>query len=143
MKGESMVETAKVKKFAGIEVASDLTKTNFFFLYLNTLFIGSNDDVGYWQERCIGCGDCVLDLTGGVCPRTRCSKGLMNGPCGGSENGRCEVDPDTIECGWRLIYDRLSSFGAIDNMMEIRPPRDWSKSHDGGPRSLTHRDIRS
>ena len=110
---------------------------------LNTLFIGSNDDVGYWQERCIGCGDCVLDLTGGVCPRTRCSKGLMNGPCGGSENGRCEVDPDTIECGWRLIYDRLSSFGAIDNMMEIRPPRDWSKSHDGGPRSLTHRDIRS
>ena len=92
--------------------------------------------MGNWMERCIGCGECVLDLTGAICPKTRCSKGLMNGPCGGSEGGKCEVDPDTLECGWNLIYERLKLLGKLDLMMKIQPVRDFSKSHDGRPRTL-------
>jgi hypothetical protein len=94
------------------------------------------------MERCLGCGDCVLDLTAGICPRTRCSKGLMNGPCGGSENGKCEVDPENLDCGWNLIYQRLKSLNRLDTLMAIQPPQDWSKSHDGGPRRLIREDVR-
>jgi hypothetical protein len=108
---------------------------------LNTLFMGSNEGAGYWLERCGGCGDCVLDITGGICPRIRCSKGLLNGPCGGSQDGKCEVDPVNLECGWNLIYNRLKELGSLDAMMKIQPPQDWSSSHDGGPRRVVREDI--
>ena len=108
---------------------------------LNTQFMGSNEGAGYWLERCLGCGDCVLDITGGVCPKTRCSKGLLNGPCGGSEDGKCEVDPENIDCGWQLIYDRLEQLGKLDMLTDLSEPKDWSKAHDGGPRKLSREDI--
>lgn len=127
---------------AGVQLMSDHFAGKIVLPALDTLFMGSNDDLGYWTERCVGCGDCVLDITGGICPKTRCSKGLMNGPCGGSENGKCEVDPDTLDCGWNLIYERLKSLNALDRMMTLQEPRDWSKSHDGGPRSVTRKDVR-
>jgi hypothetical protein len=66
----------------------------------------------------------------------------MNGPCGGSENGKCEVDPENLDCGWNLIYQRLKSLNRLDSLMPIRPPQDWSKSHDGGPRRLIREDVK-
>ncbi len=77
------------------------------------------------HERCVMCGDCILDLTGGICPYTRCAKGILNGPCGGSMNGKCERDKDT-DCAWQLIYDRLKALGKLENIRKIWEMKDWS-----------------
>jgi ferredoxin len=108
---------------------------------LNTSFLGLPTEQGVWAERCAACGNCLLGLTGGICPIARCSKSLLNGPCGGSENGHCEVNPE-IPCGWQLIYDRLSSKGKLDLLLEIQPPKDWRTSRDGGPRKIVRDDLR-
>jgi len=108
---------------------------------LNTTFMGKPDERGIWSERCQGCGNCVLDKFGGVCPISRCSKSLLNGPCGGSQNGKCEVDPESIDCAWQLIYDRLTRIGQLDRLLEVEPPKDWSSSRDGGPRKIVRRDM--
>jgi hypothetical protein len=100
---------------------------------LNTLFIGREEDPGVFVEECSQCGDCVLGLTGGICPITRCAKSLLNGPCGGSVEGRCEVDK-SIPCGWQLIIDRLRALGRLELLDEVLPIRDWSTSFSGGPR---------
>ena len=103
---------------------------------LNTLFIGKEESPGYFTEVCMQCGNCVLAQTAGICPLVRCAKSLLNGPCGGSVDGKCEIDPD-IPCGWQMIYDRLAAMGQLDKLEEIQPPRDWSTSHSGGPRKIT------
>lgn len=108
---------------------------------LNTVFCGTNDGAGQWSENCLACGDCKLGIFGGVCPVTRCSKSLLNGPCGGSADGKCEVDPEKTECGWQLIYDRLKKLGKLEVLAVNTPPRDWSKTHSGGPRRLSREDI--
>jgi ferredoxin len=108
---------------------------------LNTTFLGLPEEQGIWSERCAACGDCILGLTGGICPIARCSKSLLNGPCGGSENGHCEIDPD-VPCAWQLIYDRLSSMDKLDVLLEIQPPKNWSTSRDGGPRKIVREDLR-
>lgn len=91
----------------------------------NTLFIGMEDrEGGLLEERCAACGDCLLGLTGGICPVTRCAKGLLNGPCGGCSNGKCEVDADK-DCAWYLIIKRLEKQGKLDALEEIHPPRDF------------------
>lgn len=107
---------------------------------LNTAFMGANRDAGYWTEMCQGCGNCVLEKTGGVCPVARCSKSHFNGPCGGSSKGKCEVN-DSIDCAWQLIYDRLKSLNQMERLFETIPPRDWSTSRDGGPRKLRRPDV--
>ena len=91
---------------------------------LNTNFMGATIQPGIWMERCLGCGDCVLDETGGVCPVTMCSKSLMNGPCGGHEKGKCEVER-TRDCGWVLIYERLKKLGKLDLLKEIKLPKNY------------------
>ncbi|MDQ7784323.1 MAG: methylenetetrahydrofolate reductase C-terminal domain-containing protein [Desulfomonilaceae bacterium] len=106
---------------------------------LDTLFIGETEMRGVWQENCLGCGQCKLGYFGAVCPVTRCSKKLMNGPCGGSKDGRCEVHPD-IPCGWDMILKRLEALGEIDRLREYVPPVDWSTSHSGGPRRVVRED---
>jgi len=103
---------------------------------LNTLFVGREERPGYFIEVCMQCGDCVLAQTAGICPLVRCAKSLLNGPCGGSVDGKCEISPD-IPCAWQLIYDRLAALGQLDRLEEIQPPRDWSTSHAGGPRTIT------
>jgi ferredoxin len=108
---------------------------------LNTKFMGLPTEQGVWAERCAACGDCVLGLTGGICPIARCSKSLLNGPCGGSEAGHCEIDPD-VPCAWQLIYDRLSAMGRLDALLEIQPPKNWLTSRDGGPRKIVRDDLR-
>jgi len=108
---------------------------------LNTTFLGIPLEQGVWAERCAACGDCVLGLTGGICPIARCSKSLLNGPCGGSEDGHCEISPDT-DCAWQLIYDRLNSMGKLHLLQEIQPPKNWRTSRDGGPRRIVREDLR-
>lgn len=108
---------------------------------LNTTFLGIPSEQGVWAERCAACGDCILDMTGGICPIARCSKSLLNGPCGGSENGHCEVDPNT-PCAWQLIFDRLKSMDKLENIYAIRAPKNWQKSRDGGPRKIAREDLR-
>jgi ferredoxin len=102
---------------------------------LNTTFMGAPVKPGLFLERCAGCGDCVLGETGGYCPVSRCSKSLMNGPCGGSVGGTCEVSDD-IPCVWQQIYDQLDSQGVVDDMDKIRPPKNWSVSTGSSPRRL-------
>jgi ferredoxin len=108
---------------------------------LNTTFLGLPTEQGVWAERCAACGDCILGKTGGICPIARCSKSLLNGPCGGSENGHCEINPD-IACAWQLIYDRLASMGKLDTLLDIQPPKNWRTSRDGGPRKIVRKDLR-
>jgi len=93
----------------------------------NTINLGGVQGEWRGDERCQQCGDCVLDLTGGICPLSVCPKGLLNGPCGGSKNGRCEVEPEVRECGWHLIYERLKKLGRLDKMKAIPPLKDYSK----------------
>ncbi|MBT6657790.1 MAG: hypothetical protein HOB56_08405, partial [Proteobacteria bacterium] len=89
---------------------------------LDTNFMGQPTEPGVWEERCVGCGNCVLEYTGGLCPITRCPKQLQNGPCGGSEGGMCEVDPN-IPCIWSKIWTLLDRQGIADTLMDIQPPK--------------------
>ena len=108
---------------------------------LNTTFLGLPTEQGVWEERCQACGNCILDQTGGICPIARCSKQLLNGPCGGSQDGVCEIDPE-VACAWQLIWERMSALGLIDQLMELQPAKDWSTSRDGGPRRIIRDDLR-
>lgn len=126
---------------AGIQFVAEKFRHHPVFPAVNTQFIGVTEEQGVWTERCQACGQCVLDLTGGICPVSRCSKSLLNGPCGGSKNGKCEVDPE-IACGWQLIYDRLKELGQLEKLETIISVKDWSKSRDGGPRRRIREDLR-
>lgn len=108
---------------------------------LNTLFMGLPSEAGVWEERCQACGACVLDKTGGICPVSRCAKQLFNGPCGGSQNGVCEVDK-SVPCAWHMIWERAEALGMTDALMEIEPPKNWSSSRDGGLRRMVREDLR-
>ena len=107
---------------------------------VNTRFMGVTEQPGMWAERCQGCGNCVLDRTQGICPVARCAKSIMNGPCGGSHGGACEVN-DQLPCAWQLIIDRLKARGKLDTYSEVEKPRDWSTSRDGGPRRRVREDM--
>jgi ferredoxin len=120
---------------AGVQFMAEKYRSLPVIPALNTKFMGASRGLGYWTEMCQGCGNCILEKTGGVCPVSRCSKSIFNGPCGGSQNGKCEVNPD-IDCGWQLIYDRLSAIGQLDRLSNIIETRDWSTSRDGGPRAV-------
>ena len=91
---------------------------------VNTSFMGMAKEWGIWDERCAACGDCRLDQTGGICPITRCTKGILNGPCAGTKNGKCEANQD-MDCAWVLIYQRLEKLQQLDNMRRYYPPRDF------------------
>ncbi len=109
----------------GVQVLAELFPDIPVFPAQNTHFMGAEDrEMATLEERCGGCGECILALTGGVCPVTRCAKGLLNGPCGGAENGKCEID-STKDCAWVLIIQRLEKAGRLDLLKEIRPPKDY------------------
>ncbi len=91
---------------------------------LDTLFIAVEDTPGYFREACAQCGQCILGETAGICPITACHKGLVNGPCGGTNNGKCEVDKEK-DCAWTLIYQRLKEQGRLDLMHKYHPPRNF------------------
>jgi ferredoxin len=106
---------------------------------VNTTFIGIQESRGIFTEECSGCGNCELAKFGGICPITRCAKKLLNGPCGGSQNGKCEINLDT-DCAWQLIIDRLTALDLMDNLKAYIPPKNWSTSLSGGPRKLIRED---
>ena len=91
---------------------------------VNTSFMGMPSEWGIWDERCAACGDCRLDDTGGVCPITRCTKGILNGPCAGTKNGKCEASKE-MDCAWVLIYKRLEGLQQLDKMRRYYPPRNF------------------
>ncbi|MFZ5800762.1 MAG: methylenetetrahydrofolate reductase C-terminal domain-containing protein [Candidatus Omnitrophota bacterium] len=93
----------------------------------DTLFGSVIDSMGVFQERCSACGECVLEITGCICPVTRCSKGLLNGPCGGVNKGKCEVDKER-DCAWVLIYKELEKRGKLEKFRQTQPPKDYSKT---------------
>jgi ferredoxin len=125
----------------GVQFASEVFPGKRVLPGLNTRFYGTTEQQGVWSERCAGCGNCVLDRFGGICPVARCSKSLLNGPCGGSQNGMCEVDQQNIQCGWQLIYDRLKALGLLHLLEENQPIRDWSTGRDGGPGKIVRQDM--
>jgi len=108
----------------GVQFLSELYDSKVILPGVNTTFMGSNEGEGVWQERCRACGDCVLAETGGICPVTMCAKGLLNGPCGGTNDGKCEVDKEK-DCAWTLIYKRLEKLGKLDNIRKIFPPKNY------------------
>lgn len=95
---------------------------------LDTLFIGKETALGEFNEICTQCGTCIIGETGGICPVTSCHKGLVNGPCGGTDSGKCEIDRRK-DCVWTMIYNRLHDLGRLDSMRRLQPPR----NHLGEP----------
>ncbi len=105
---------------AGVQFVGEQCHFKPIFPAVNTTFIGVNEEAGFYTERCLACHHCYLGVTGGICPVTMCPKGLLNGPCGGTLNGRCEVNPDN-PCAWSDIYQRLEQQGRLDLFKEILP----------------------
>ncbi|NLE73605.1 MAG: hypothetical protein GX604_03110, partial [Actinobacteria bacterium] len=97
----------------------------------DTLFLGNSKRQLDYEEKCTLCGECVIDRFGGICPIARCSKGLVNGPCGGSDHGKCEVDPER-DCVWVLIFEALEKQGRLQDAMVIQPPRSWDLTRRPG-----------
>jgi hypothetical protein len=124
---------------AGVQAVAEMYNEMIVIPALNTEFLGETREQGLWVENCLGCGDCMLFYFGGVCPLARCSKQLLNGPCGGSQGGKCEINPD-VPCAWQNIIDRLSSQNALERLEMIYPPKDWSKKHGSGPRKIVRED---
>lgn len=113
------------------------------FPALDTSFYGAVIEHGKWAEMCAGCGECILALTGGVCPVARCAKTIMNGPCGGSRGGKCEISRPgrEVDCGWALIVERMKALGTLDKLRTIVPPKNWATGRDGGPRTYVREDL--
>jgi ferredoxin len=93
---------------------------------LNSLFLGNIRRFGQYEEKCSLCGDCILNETAGICPVTNCAKGLLNGPCGGMEEGKCEADRE-IDCAWHLIYERLKKQNRKGVFARTVPSKNWGK----------------
>ncbi|MGC8602277.1 MAG: methylenetetrahydrofolate reductase C-terminal domain-containing protein [Desulfomonilaceae bacterium] len=125
---------------AGIQFLSDMYPQLPVFPGVDTSFIGVNEGAGIWTERCRACNQCYLGLTGGICPVTMCAKGLLNGPCGGPSNGKCETNPER-DCAWVKIVERLKSQSRLDILENITPPRDFSLSQN--PAKLVREDYQN
>jgi len=109
---------------AGVQLLAEKFPHKPVFPVINTIAIGVDRDVGLYQEVCRACGDCVIGYTGGLCPITRCAKSLFNGPCGGTNQGMCEINPD-IPCVWHQIYERLKQQNRLQDMLKIEPCMEW------------------
>jgi ferredoxin len=109
---------------AGVQLLAERYDKKIVLPALNTLFIGVSEGAGVWTQRCMACSDCVLDQTGGICPMTICAKNLVNGPCGGTDHGMCEVDSEK-PCAWTLIYRKMEKIGRLDYLEKIQPPKNY------------------
>ena len=117
----------------GCQTIGDMYPKKLVFPALNTGIFGVPEEQGVWSEKCVGCGNCIIHTTGGICPIARCAKSMLNGPCGGSSNGKCEVNLD-IDCAWYAIHERLKLQNRLDLIEQVSPPKDWATSHSGGRR---------
>ena len=126
---------------AGVQALAERFTGKPVYAGLDTVFIGVLEERGIWTEKCAACGSCVLHLYGGICPVTRCAKHMLNGPCSGSREDRCEVHPGR-PCAWQLIYKRLKDIGQLDRMDAIVPPKDWRPAWHGGARKVVRQEHR-
>jgi ferredoxin len=126
---------------AGVQALAERYTSKPVYAGLDTAFIGILEERGVWAEKCAACGACVLHHYGGICPITRCAKHMLNGPCGGSREDRCEVEP-TRPCAWQLIYQRLKEIGQLDELKQTKPPKNWHPSLAGGCRTIIREDHR-
>jgi len=124
---------------AGVQAIAERFPGKPVYAGLNTQFLGVLEGQATWTEKCLGCGDCMLAQFGGICPVTRCAKRLLNGPCGGSLETRCEVDPDR-PCAWQLIYNRLKNIDQLERLEQVVPPKDWGPAWYGGARKIVRKE---
>jgi len=110
----------------GVQVVSSLLEDKVVYTGCDTLYLNGFQGLSVREFDCKQCGQCYLNDTGGICPLTNCPKGLLNGPCGGAKDGKCEVNPEA-ECAWELIYNRLKKLGKLDLLRKTFPPRDYSR----------------
>jgi ferredoxin len=111
-----------------------------FFPAVNTTFYGGAVAHGIWEERCAGCGTCIIHDFEGLCPIARCAKSLLHGPCGGSSQTKCEINPET-QCIWDLIVSKKMELGKLDDLLGVRELRDWRSARDGGPRKSIREEL--
>lgn len=126
----------------GVQFLAEKYFTIPVFPGLNTSFMGVTEESGVWAERCQGCGQCILGQTAGICPISRCAKRLLNGPCGGSTDGKCEIDKE-LDCAWQIIINRLKELGRLEDYDKLIPIKDWSTERAGGPRKIVREDLKS
>jgi ferredoxin len=126
---------------AGVQALAERFTGKPVYAGLDTAFIGILEERGVWAEKCAACGSCVLHQYGGICPITRCAKKMMNGPCSGSREEHCEVNTDR-PCAWQLIFKRLKEIGQLDQLKEIKQPKNWRPSQSGGCRTIVREDHR-
>ncbi|MGM0451678.1 MAG: methylenetetrahydrofolate reductase C-terminal domain-containing protein [Thermodesulfobacteriota bacterium] len=124
----------------GIQFTAEKYHSTPVFPGVNTCFLGVTEQRGLWTERCQACGSCILAYTGGICPVSRCAKRLLNGPCGGSSKGKCEINKE-LDCAWQLIIDRLQAIDRLDLYEKLFQIKDWSTDRAGGPRQVEREDV--
>lgn len=124
----------------GVQTMAERYKEKPVFPAVNTKFMGASVSQGIWEERCQGCGNCLLGITGGICPVARCSKHLLNGPCGGTSNSMCEISQE-VNCAWCLIWERIKALGMEKQYEDIMEAKDWRPAGGGGPRKIVREDL--
>ena len=125
----------------GVQFTAEKYHTTPVYPGVNTCFLGTTEERGLWTERCQACGTCILAQTGGICPVSRCAKRILNGPCGGSTGGKCEINKE-VDCAWQLIIDRLQALDQLDEYEKLCPIKDWSTDRAGGPRKVSREDLK-
>jgi ferredoxin len=111
-----------------------------FYPAVNTTFFGGAVAHGIWEERCAGCGTCIIHYFDGLCPIARCSKSLLNGPCGGSDHGKCEISKE-VDCIWDKIVRKKMEQGRLNDLLDVVPAKNWQTARDGGPRRSRREEL--
>lgn len=124
----------------GPQFLSEAYPSQRFFPTVNTKFMGGAVQHGIWEERCAGCGTCIIHRYDGMCPIARCSKSLQHGPCGGSAGGKCEVSKD-VDCIWDMIVRKKMEQGRLDDLRVYTAAKDWRTARDGGPRRSKREEL--
>jgi len=124
----------------GIQTLAERYPKALVYPAVDTTFMGMPRKIGFFEENCAGCGQCILGETGGLCPVARCAKSLLNGPCGGAKDGRCEVSKD-VPCVWEQIYNQLSLKNQLEQMEAITEAKNWSVGMAGSPRRRIRADL--
>jgi ferredoxin len=124
----------------GPQFLSEAYPNQRFFPAVNTTFFGGAVQHGVWAERCAGCGTCIIHKFDGMCPVARCSKSLLNGPCGGSADGKCEISKE-VDCVWDIIVKKKMDQGRMEEITTLKPVKDWRTARDGGPRKSVREEL--
>ncbi len=124
----------------GPQFLSEAYPSKRFFPAVNTTCFGGATRHGVWSERCAGCGTCIIHLYDGMCPIARCSKSLMHGPCGGSARGKCEISKE-VDCIWDMIVKKKMQEGRLEDLIHMKPTKDWRTARDGGPRESVREEL--